>query len=122
MKVLIRTSRNWNDYTAIGLAMEQLPKDTEVIHCGTSPGDAFAGLFAEAHELAVSEVEAFFVTDGNQAVSRQNDRALATKPDLILVFCNDLSKSPDTSDLVKKAQDAGIQISAYTSRPKLEDI
>ncbi|MDE3095808.1 MAG: DUF2493 domain-containing protein [Chloroflexota bacterium] len=113
LRVLVCGSRAWTEPEPIRRELEALYAAgfEEVVHGGAMGADSLAG--AIAHELGYSVrcVPADWRRHGRAAGPLRNARMLSEhSPDLVLAFTHDLAKSRGTSDMVRKAREAGVQV------------
>ena len=108
MIVLICGDRYWSDREAIRRRLKQLPKDTIIIHGAARGADSIAGEEAKLLGLIVEEFPADWDKYGRAAGPIRNRLMLDRKPDLVIAFHHDLSKSKGTADTVREATKRGI--------------
>ena len=110
MKVLICGDRHWGNVAVIRRELKKLPCDTVIIH-GAAPGADTIGANI-AYELGMRTVA--FPADwkryGKAAGPLRNIEMLNEKPDLVLAFHHDLSKSKGTAHTVRHAQTRNIKV------------
>jgi len=108
MIVLICGDRFWSDRQAIRRRLAQLPKDTIILHGAASGADTIAGEEATKLGLTVKQFPANWNKHGRAAGPIRNRQMLDHKPNLVIAFHNDLSKSKGTKDTVQEAIKRGI--------------
>jgi hypothetical protein len=115
MKVLVCGDRNWEDYEAI--ARELCPvRPSVVIHGAARGADSIAGEIAEEMGVRVEDYLAEWDKFGRAAGPIRNQQMLDEgKPDLVLAFHPDISKSKGTADMVRRAQKAGVPTKVFSS-------
>lgn len=130
-RVLVTGDRNWADRERLFAALDRLHAEESIVllieGCGTG-ADRMAG----AHEPTLSDL-----SDGGWAWSRRvpgdhypaqwdrygraagpvrNQRMLdVARPDLVVAFHDDLSRSRGTADMIQRAYRAGVPVRAYRS-------
>lgn len=111
MRVLICGDRHWAGKTEIKVFIEQLPKDTIIIHGRARGADSLAGYYAREEGLEVIEFPAQWQVYGRSAGIIRNQQMLDEgKPDLVVYFHNNLANSRGTKDMVERATRAGIKV------------
>jgi len=110
MRILICGSREWTDRQMIKNGLSQVPWDTVVIH-GAEPNgaDHIADECAKALGLSVKPYPAEWRKYGKPAGPRLNQQMLNEgKPDVVWAFKKRGAKNIGTSDMVDRAERAGI--------------
>jgi hypothetical protein len=132
MRVLVCGSQDWNDRTAIRRQLARLPAGSVVIHGDVGYDAEGRALWGKPDELAICgaaklagqiarelghDVLVFTPPErlaGERDASsgpRRNARMLREgHPELVLVFSYRLDDSPDTTDCIRQAQNAGLQV------------
>lgn len=109
MRVLICGDRNWDNIEAVDSVISILPSNAVVIHGACRGADSIAGEVAELYNLKVEEYPADWDEYGRAAGPIRNRQMLKEgKPDVVIAFHEDLSKSKGTKDMVNAAKKAGI--------------
>lgn len=110
MIVLICGDRNWTDLKLIEDFVKTLPKDTTIIHGNCRGADKMSGWAGRKYGLKVIPFSADWKKYGKAAGPIRNRQMLESKPDLVVAFHNDLSKSRGTKDMIKQARKHGIDV------------
>lgn len=112
MRVLVCGSRNWTNALAIEHRLVGLPEGTVIIHGATRGADSIAGSIArECCGLWEEPYSADWSRYGKAAGPIRNQQMLDQgRPDLVIAFHADLSKSKGTADMVRRAKKAGIPV------------
>jgi hypothetical protein len=114
VRVLICGSRNWTDYRPIKNAVEALMEKHKhvIVIDGMAKGADDLGYRAAADfKLGSIRFAADWNRYGNAAGPIRNKRMLKEgKPDLVLAFHSDLSKSKGTKHMVEIARKAGVEV------------
>ncbi len=110
MRVIICGDRNWKDEETIEIFIETLPPDTVIIHGGCRGADMIADAMARKHGL---EVHPPFFAQWNiyrkgAGPIRNKRMILEGKPDRVVAFHNDLSKSKGTANMLKLAKEHSV--------------
>lgn len=108
MKVLVCGDRNWTDQAAIYKRLALLDMSTVVIHGAARGADVLAGDVASRLGFRVVAVPADWDLHGKSAGIIRNRKMLDMKPELVIAFHMDLSKSKGTADTVREARRRGI--------------
>ena len=104
-RILICGDRNWKDVETIENFVKSLPPDTVIIHGDSRGADKIADKAAKEHGLTVKPFSAKWEKYGGAAGPIRNRRMLVEgKPDRVVAFHDDLSKSRGTADMVKQAR------------------
>ena len=104
-RILICGDRNWKDVETIENFVKSLPPDTVIIHGDCRGADSIADKAAKEHGLTVKPFSAKWDKYGEAAGPIRNRRMLVEgKPDRVVAFHDDLSKSRGTADMVKQAR------------------
>ena len=109
MKILVTGDRKWSDPEAVERHLKQFGA-TSVIE-GEAPGaDTHARIAAQKNGWELFSFPADWNLHGRAAGPIRNRRMLAEKPDLVLAFHDDLSKSVGTRDCVVCARQMGYPV------------
>lgn len=109
MRVLICGDRNWEDVRAIEEFISKLPKDTIIIHGLCRGADIIADDMAHKHGLKILKFPAEWHKYGKAAGPIRNKKMIVDgKPDEVVAFHNNLSKSRGTVNMIKQARIYGI--------------
>ena len=117
MKILICGSRDWFLAGPIEkrLSLLNVNEDHTIIEGGAEGADRVARSVGLAYGFDVVTVWANWEKYGKAAGPRRNRAMLDMKPDLVLAFHKDLSKSKGTADTVREAQKRGIKVEVHSS-------
>lgn len=111
LRILVCGDRNWKDWKTIEDFIKTLSKDTVIIHGNCRGADKMAGYVAKKYGLTVLPFPANWKKYGNAAGPIRNKQMIDEgKPDLVVVFHNDLSKSRGTKNMVQQARKHGIEV------------
>jgi hypothetical protein len=114
MKVLISGSRFYSDYRKILAVVKSLDIDL-VIAGGCRGADTLAVWAARQCGIKYIEYPADWQRFGKSAGPRRNQQMLdMEKPDLLLVFHEDLARSKGTRDMLSRVIRAGIPYRIFT--------
>lgn len=110
MRVLCCGDRHWNNYQIIRDYLSELPKDTIVLYKNAKGADSYVDravgeLGLKAHKLLANWDNFGFTLDLLPDIEREDLR-----PDLILAFHNNLTKSRGTAGIINKARKCGIKV------------
>ena len=114
MKVLICGDRNWDLHDPILNRISKLPIGAIIIHGGCHGADKMAAKVALQCSYKVQEFIADWGKHGKAAGPIRNRQMLDEKPDLVIAFHSDLSKSKGTADTVREARKRGIPVEVIT--------
>lgn len=114
-RVLVCGDRNWSNYGVIANRLRELSRGTLIISGGARGADTLACLAAKALGFAYVEVRADWERHGKAAGAIRNREMLKLKPDLVIAFHDDLTKSKGTADMLRIARAAGIPTEERTS-------
>ena len=104
-RILICGDRNWKDVETIENFVRSLSPDTVIIHGNCRGADRIADKAAKEHGLTVETFSAKWDEYGDAAGPIRNRRMiLEGKPDRVVAFHDDLSKSRGTADMIKQAR------------------
>ncbi len=110
-RVLICGSRNYTNTEVIARYVNSLGAGVTVIHGGAIGADSIAGEIAERRVMKVEVYLPEWEALGRGAGFIRNQQMLDQgKPDLVVYFTHDLSVSKGTSDMVKRAIRAKIDV------------
>lgn len=120
MRLLICGSRDYNRYLPMKSVVEKVVAGqgpVAILHGGAKGADHLAACIAKFYKY---KEEVYPVTDtewrelGKGAGPRRNQRMLDASPDRVLAFYTDINnKSAGTSDMVRRARHAGIDVKEY---------
>jgi len=106
---LIGGDRNWTDSETIENFIRSLPPDTIIIHGNSRGADKIAERKAKEHGLTVRGYSADWNQYGRAAGPIRNKRMLLEgRPDRVVAFHDDLSKSRGTADMLRQAEKKGV--------------
>lgn len=108
MKVLACGDRNWTDKGLIKSTLESIPDLELVIEGGARGADTLAREAAVELGIEVREYGADWERFGRAAGPIRNRRMLDEKPDLVIAFHDNISKSKGTADTLREAKRRGI--------------
>lgn len=120
MRVLVTGDRNWTDWDTIRCELAKLPSgpDTVLIHGDADGADTIADTIGREMGFTVLPFPANWNRYKRGAGPRRNSQMLGQgKPDMVLAFHPDLSKSKGTRDMVQKAEARGKEVRKFTPRP-----
>jgi len=104
-RILICGDRNWKDVETIENFVKSLPPDTVIIHGDGRGADKIADKAAKEHGLTVKPFSPKWEKYGGAAGPIRNRQMLVEgKPDRVVAFHDDLSKSRGTADMLKQAR------------------
>jgi len=104
-RILICGDRKWKDVETIENFVKSLPPDTVIIHGDCRGADKIADKAAKEQCLTVETFSAKWEKYGGAAGPIRNRRMLVEgKPDRVVAFHDDLSKSRGTADMLKQAR------------------
>ena len=116
LRILICGDRNWTDKKAILEFLWKLSRDTLIIEGECRGADRIARDLAILLGFNILPFPADWKRYGKAAGPIRNQQMLDEgKPDLVIAFHNDLSKSRGTRDMVNRAKKAGIQVKVIRS-------
>jgi hypothetical protein len=113
MKILVCGDRKWLDREAIRRELLRFGRGTIVIHgaaCGT---DTIAGEVAVELGFEVVAVLADWKRYGRGAGPIRNKAMLKLRPDRVLAFHADVSKSKGTLNMIRQAAIAGVAVDVF---------
>jgi len=108
MKVLICGDRNWKNELLIKKVIDALPEDTVIVEGDCRGADRLAGQYAKAKGLKLEVFSAKWDIYGRGAGPKRNYEMLATKPDIVYAFHNDIENSKGTKHMVSIAKKENI--------------
>ena len=114
MKVLVCGDRLWNTYEPIHTRLARLPKDTVIIHGAARGADTLAWSAAINLGLQVISVPAEWDKHGKKAGPIRNLKMLDMKPDLVIAFHKDLSRSKGTLHTLQNALKREIRVEVHS--------
>lgn len=110
-KILICGSRNWHDRDKIIERFKTISTNSIIIHGGCNGADSISGEIASSLGISVMCYPANWKEFGRSAGPRRNQQMLDEgKPDLVIVFHEDLQNSRGTLDMMKRAKKSGVII------------
>lgn len=114
IRVLICGDRDWQYPDDIDAFVKSLPKDTVIIEGECRGADIQSRISAIKHGLEVERYPAKWSKYGMGAgVIRNREMIDMGKPDLVVAFHDDLSKSRGTLNMITQAMGEGIPIKVY---------
>jgi hypothetical protein len=133
VRVLICGDRHWRDITAIRNYVRKLPEDTLIIVGDARGADNIAFRVATALGIkAGPPFRADWERYGKSAGPIRNGQMLKIgKPDIVVGFHNDISKSKGTRDMLRQADKKGVKtelvsvangVTMVTRNPQLRDL
>lgn len=90
--------------------LAQLPRDTIIVSGAAKGADTHAEWAAEELQMDCVIFPADWDRFGRAAGPIRNRQMLDQKPDLVIAFHSDLSKSKGTADTVREAKRRGIKV------------
>lgn len=115
MKILITGSRNWNNrkrmFDVLDFTLEwcrQQGHTLEIIHGAARGADELSGLWAERHNVPVTEVPANWDKYGRSAGYKRNTEMAEMKPDIVLAFPH--PDSVGTNHMINIAREKGLTV------------
>ena len=115
MRVLICGDRNWSSMDSIVHQLSRVKKVTLVIAGGAKGADTMGWLAAGRLGLKSKIFSANWEKYGKAAGPIRNQQMLDEgKPDLVLAFHPDLTKSKGTADMVRRAKKANVPVKMFT--------
>ena len=113
MKVLVcggRDYKDWNFFKEVMLATHRRRQITSIIHGNALGADTMAQIWAEREKIEVTKFQAEWRKYGKRAGPLRNARMLSDgKPDLVIAFPG----GRGTSDMIKQAKAAGVEVIEY---------
>ncbi len=117
MRLLVCGDRNWSDRAYLNEILDAITKlwSVDVVIEGEAPGaDTLSRQWAEARGIPVDPYPARWDSFGKAAGPIRNAKMLHEgKPDLVVAFHPDLSKSAGTANMVKQATRAGVGVYVF---------
>ena len=110
MRVLVCGDRNWTDKSLIHEHLSSITNLELVIEGAARGADRLAGQVASEMGVPVQEFPADWDTFGKAAGPIRNRKMLDLKPDLVVAFYSDISKSKGTKDCIFEANRRGIEV------------
>lgn len=115
MRVLVCGDRNWTNYSIIRSVLESLPTSTLIIEGEAKGADSIARDIAKMLGMTVIQFPADWTKYGKAAGPIRNRQMLKEgKPDRVIAFHSNISKSKGTADMVRVARQAGIPVEIVT--------
>jgi hypothetical protein len=123
LRILICGSRNWTNKARIGRYLDTLMNDERytadmitVIHGGSKGADHHAGMEAKGRGIQVVEYSANWLKHGLRAGPVRNQQMIDDgKPDRVVAFHEDITKSKGTKDMVARAEFHDIPVTIITN-------
>lgn len=122
MRVLVCGSRHFNNYQLLEETLDGLKTINTIIHGMAKGADSLGGEYAKIRGIPVLEFPALWNKYGNRAGPIRNAQMLKEgQPDLVVAFLyhvgvqevlyglSDSQYNRGTKNMIKQAQDAGIQ-------------
>ena len=117
MNVLICGDRNWTDQETIRQRMSKLPPNTTIIEGEARGADTIARDLAIEMGFTVLSFPANWEEYGQAAgVIRNTKMLIEGKPDIVIAFHPNITKSKGTKDMVTKAKRAHVPVEVITGR------
>lgn len=124
MLILCCGDREWSNFDVVYRELAALPPGTKIVHGACRGADTIAGIVARDLGLPVQGIPADW--DKWRRLGRpkaagpiRNREMLDKKPDLVLAFHDDLSRSRGTKDAVEEARRRGIPVKVVGSHSKV---
>lgn len=111
--VLVCGDRLWHEVEPIRRRLSFLPPDTVILTGGANGADKIAEQVAEQQGLKVRVFEADWRKHGPAGGPLRNIAMLNEKPDLVIAFHHDLSRSRGTAHCVATARRRKIPTEVY---------
>lgn len=127
MRILVCGDRNWTDANFIESNisnvlqsgyeyMEDAFQFSILIQGEASGADTIAKKYALKNKMLYLDFPAEWDKYGKSAGPIRNKQMIDEgKPDIVLAFYNDISKSKGTLDMIKQANKAGIEVRLYSN-------
>ena len=116
MRVLVCGDRNWTDEKTIEDFIKTLPKDTVIIEGEASGADTITRKVAEGYGLEVLKFPAEWNKYGRAAGPIRNSKMIDEgKPNIVVAFHNNLSKSKGTKNMIEQAIAWSIKVKVIMS-------
>jgi hypothetical protein len=111
MRILVCGSRDWTDKELMRSYFKNFAKDTVIIEGEARGADVMARELANEFGLKHDPYPAAWTELGKSAGAVRNGKMLKDgKPDMVMAFHDDLSKSKGTRNMVKIARLAGVPV------------
>ena len=116
MRLLICGDREWTNQSTIHSVLTNYdPNTTTVITGGARGADKIAHFIASELKMQTEVYEADWVKFGKSAGPIRNSEMINKgKPDVVIAFHSDLSKSKGTADTVRRAKKLNIPVFLFT--------
>lgn len=117
MKILVAGSRNYNDYNKIKNILSYMKDkygEFTVIQGGQRGADLLAKQAANELGLPVIQKDAQWNLYGKAAGPIRNKLMLMEKPDLVIIFHEDINKSKGSKNMLIQARGAGIDVLLFS--------
>ena len=116
MRILVCGDRNWNNISSIKRELEKFSGDVVIIHGAARGADSIAENIAKSLGFKVEAYPAKWDELGRAAGPIRNMQMLEEgKPDLVLAFHPDLSKSKGTANMVSIARKRGVKVAWFSN-------
>lgn len=122
MIVLVCGDREWLDEETVALRLSRLPAGTKIIHGACRGADTCGGVVARRLGFTIQAFPAQWDLYGPSAGPKRNILMLEQKPDLVIAFHSDISKSRGTAHTVREAKKRKITVEVISCRDEAEDI
>ena len=116
MRVIISGDRNWTNESVIKKVIDSLPEDTVIVEGDCSGADRIAGELAKARGLKIEVYAAKWNLYGKGAGPIRNYEMLATNPDIVYAFHNDIKTSKGTKHMISIAEKNKVPVVLITEK------
>lgn len=114
-RILVCGSRYWTDDNTIRKILKKYPTSTTIIHGGCRGVDNIAGRIARELGMKVDVFPAQWNKYGRSAGPKRNEKMLKEgKPDLVLVFHEDIANSKGSWDMLNRVIKTGVPYKIFT--------
>jgi hypothetical protein len=125
LRLLVCGSRTWTDDVLLARSVEQLVAEygqdragVVLIEGDARGADRLAGALAKARGWQLEVYPADWQRHGRAAGPRRNARMLRQgRPERVIAFCDDLTGSRGTADMVRRAHSAGLPVLVVSHPP-----
>lgn len=122
MIVLVTGDRNWDDEEAIWRRLSILPENTVLVHGACRGLDSIADFVGSRLGFKIRSELADWKRHGRQAGPIRNRRMYDIyKPNLVLAFHRDISRSRGTKDMIRYALRKNANIELFTGSEVIVD-
>lgn len=119
MRVLVCGSRDWTNASVIRMTMAWLSRNSVIIHGDCRGADRIAADAAKKMGYEVIAYPADWHTHGKAAGPIRNQQMLDEgRPELVIAFTDDLSRSRGTADMVRRARLKGVPVRIVSQKDK----